>query len=245
MTPHRSCGIALAATFGRPTAPYQSLRRGGITGDGPCGAIVAGQLLLGELFGDPDPTGPVTATLREAMGALPGRDRAAADRAGAHPLLQRAPRKFARLSIGGAQGVLHRHRGHGRGGARRGSRSTSGWSSCRGRSRSGDPRQRGRRILATVCRVTSAHHAESTVLNVGLNSRRSSARFVTRRSFPLKRRLAGKSSPLGRALRGRRRRSLRASRSRVPVDPRPRPRPPGWRRPRGCRPRPRGRRPRR
>jgi hypothetical protein len=66
VTPHRSCGIALAATFGRPTAPYQSLRRGGITGDGPCGAIVAGQLLLGEIFGDPDPTGPVTPTLREA-----------------------------------------------------------------------------------------------------------------------------------------------------------------------------------
>ena len=66
-TPHRSCGIALAETFGRPTAAYQSLRRGGLTGDGPCGAILAGQLLLGEIFGDPDPTGPVTPTLREAL----------------------------------------------------------------------------------------------------------------------------------------------------------------------------------
>ena len=66
-TPHRSCGIALAEAFGRPTAPYQSLRRGGITGDGTCGAIVAGQLLLGEFLGDPDPTGPVTPQLRDAM----------------------------------------------------------------------------------------------------------------------------------------------------------------------------------
>jgi hypothetical protein len=66
-TPHRSCGIALAETFNRPTAAYQSLRRGGITGQGTCGAIVAGQLLLGELLGDPDPTGKVTPQLREAM----------------------------------------------------------------------------------------------------------------------------------------------------------------------------------
>jgi hypothetical protein len=67
LTPHRSCGIALAETFGRPTAPYQSLRRGGLTGDGPCGAILAGQLLLGEIFGDPDPSGAVTPPLREAL----------------------------------------------------------------------------------------------------------------------------------------------------------------------------------
>lgn len=66
-TPHRSCGISLAETFGRPTAPYQSLRRGGITGHGTCGAIVAGQLLLGEFLGDPSPTGAVTPDLLEAM----------------------------------------------------------------------------------------------------------------------------------------------------------------------------------
>jgi len=66
-TPHRSCGIALAEAFDRPTAAYQSLRRGGITGRGTCGAVVAGQLLLGELLGDPDPTGPVTPALRAAM----------------------------------------------------------------------------------------------------------------------------------------------------------------------------------
>ena len=66
-TPHRSCGIAIAETFGLPTASYQSLRRGGITGAGECGAIVAGRLVLGELLGDPDPNGPVTAALRAAM----------------------------------------------------------------------------------------------------------------------------------------------------------------------------------
>ncbi|PRQ08873.1 C-GCAxxG-C-C family protein [Enhygromyxa salina] len=66
-TPHRSCGIALAESFDRPSAAYQSLRRGGITGHGQCGAIVAGQLLLGEFLGDPDPTGTVTAPLRAAM----------------------------------------------------------------------------------------------------------------------------------------------------------------------------------
>ncbi len=65
--PHRSCGIALAETFGVRTAPYQALRRGGITGCGECGAIKAGEIILGELLGDPSPTGPVTANLRSAM----------------------------------------------------------------------------------------------------------------------------------------------------------------------------------
>ena len=64
--PHRSCGIALAETFNLPTRPYQSLRRGGITGEGECGAIKAGELVLGELLGDPDPTGKVTPELRAA-----------------------------------------------------------------------------------------------------------------------------------------------------------------------------------
>ena len=66
VTPHRSCGIALAETFGLPTRPYQSLRRGGITGEGECGAIKAGELILGEFLGDPSPTGPPTPLLREA-----------------------------------------------------------------------------------------------------------------------------------------------------------------------------------
>src|SRR6185436_8182347 len=64
---HRSCGIALAETWGLGTRPYQSLRRGGITGEGECGAIKAGELVLGELLGDPDPAGAVTPTLRSAI----------------------------------------------------------------------------------------------------------------------------------------------------------------------------------
>ena len=66
-TPHRSCGIALAETFGVPTPAYQALRRGGITGKGTCGAIRAGEQVLGELLGDPSPTGGVTAALRSAV----------------------------------------------------------------------------------------------------------------------------------------------------------------------------------
>lgn len=66
-TPHRSCGIALAETFGLPTRPYQALRKGGITGKGACGAIRAGEHVLGELLGDPDPTGAVTPILRAAI----------------------------------------------------------------------------------------------------------------------------------------------------------------------------------
>jgi hypothetical protein len=85
-TPHRSCGIALAETFNRPTAAYQSLRRGGITGQGTCGAIVAGQLLLGELLGDPDPTGKVTPQLRDAMTRYLARVEAELDR-GSSPTL--------------------------------------------------------------------------------------------------------------------------------------------------------------
>lgn len=64
---HRSCGICLAETFNLSTAPYQALRRGGITGEGECGAIKAGELVIGEYFGDPNPTGAVTPKLRQAM----------------------------------------------------------------------------------------------------------------------------------------------------------------------------------
>jgi len=66
-TPHHSCGIALAETFRLPPRPYQALRRGGITGAGSCGAVQAGEMILGEILGDPSPTGAVTAALREAM----------------------------------------------------------------------------------------------------------------------------------------------------------------------------------
>ena len=65
--PHRSCGISLAETFRLPTRPYQALRKGGITGEGACGAIRAGEQVIGELVGDPDPTGMVTPALREAV----------------------------------------------------------------------------------------------------------------------------------------------------------------------------------
>src|SRR5579862_1263444 len=65
--PHRSCGIAIAETFGLATRPYRALRRGGITGKGSCGAIRAGEHVLGELLGDPDPVGGVTAELRDAI----------------------------------------------------------------------------------------------------------------------------------------------------------------------------------
>jgi len=66
-TPHRSCGIALAETFGLATPAYQALRRGGITGKGTCGAIRAGEQVLGELLGDPSPTGAVSPELRAAV----------------------------------------------------------------------------------------------------------------------------------------------------------------------------------
>lgn len=65
--PHRSCGMCLAETFDREPRPYHALRRGGITGVGECGAVVAGGLVLGELFGYPDSTAPTSVTLREAM----------------------------------------------------------------------------------------------------------------------------------------------------------------------------------
>ncbi len=67
LTQHRSCGIALAETFGLATPAYQALRRGGITGKGECGSIRAGEQILGELLGDPDPTGAVLPVLREAV----------------------------------------------------------------------------------------------------------------------------------------------------------------------------------
>jgi hypothetical protein len=67
VTPHRSCGIAVAETFGLPTASYQALRRGGLTGEGTCGALLGGILVLGEILGDPDPTGAPTPLLRQAI----------------------------------------------------------------------------------------------------------------------------------------------------------------------------------
>jgi hypothetical protein len=80
VVPHHSCGIAIATTFSLPTRPYQALRKGGITGEGLCGAVMAGQLVLGELLGDPDPTGAVTPALREAMTSYLQAVRARVDR---------------------------------------------------------------------------------------------------------------------------------------------------------------------
>jgi hypothetical protein len=64
---HYSCGIAIAATFNLPTRPYQALRGGGLSGEGPCGAVMAGRLVLGEIFGDPSPTGATAPVLRGAI----------------------------------------------------------------------------------------------------------------------------------------------------------------------------------
>ncbi len=67
LTPHRSCGVCLAETFGLPWRPYQSLRRGGITGEGACGAIRAGEMILGEILGPENPTDPVNERFKEAI----------------------------------------------------------------------------------------------------------------------------------------------------------------------------------
>lgn len=66
-TPHRSCGIAIAETFNVPYGPYQPLRKGGLTGEGMCGAYLAGQMILGEFFGNPEPPGDMNDTLKAAV----------------------------------------------------------------------------------------------------------------------------------------------------------------------------------
>lgn len=64
---HRSCGVAIAETFGAERRPYVGLRRGGLDGQGTCGAIGAGVLLLGEVFGADDPASPSTPALVAAV----------------------------------------------------------------------------------------------------------------------------------------------------------------------------------
>lgn len=66
-TPHRSCGVCLAETFGLAWPAYQALRRGGITGEGSCGAIRAGEMVLGEILGPENPTDAAPPKLREAL----------------------------------------------------------------------------------------------------------------------------------------------------------------------------------
>jgi hypothetical protein len=63
----RSCGVALAETFCLPTRPYSCLRKGGVTGENECGAILGGRLVLGEILGDPDPLAPITSKLFDGM----------------------------------------------------------------------------------------------------------------------------------------------------------------------------------
>ncbi len=67
--PHHSCGICMATTFGCGAKAYQSLRKGGITGEGECGAVKGGEMVLGEYLGDPNPTGPMTDNLKAAVAA--------------------------------------------------------------------------------------------------------------------------------------------------------------------------------
>lgn len=64
---HRSCGICLAETFGVPWRPYQALRKGGLTGEGACGAIRAGEMILGELLGPERPDEAAPERLKRAI----------------------------------------------------------------------------------------------------------------------------------------------------------------------------------
>ncbi len=64
---HRSCGVAVAETFGRNVKPYSVLRRGGLTGEMECGAVRAGEMVLAELLGTDDPAAPLPDSLREAV----------------------------------------------------------------------------------------------------------------------------------------------------------------------------------
>ena len=67
ITPHRSCGVCLAETFGLEWRPYQALRRGGVTGEGVCGAIRAGEMILGDLLGPDRPEGDTTEAMKAAI----------------------------------------------------------------------------------------------------------------------------------------------------------------------------------
>ncbi|MCC7492552.1 MAG: hypothetical protein IT204_09410 [Fimbriimonadaceae bacterium] len=64
---HRSCGVAVAETFSRPVRAYSVLRRGGLDGTHECGAVRAGELVLAELLGSDDPSGPVPEPLLAAI----------------------------------------------------------------------------------------------------------------------------------------------------------------------------------
>ena len=51
----RASGVAIAETFGRRVTAYHGLSHGGFNGDGECGAIIAGRLVLAEFLGNSDP----------------------------------------------------------------------------------------------------------------------------------------------------------------------------------------------
>jgi hypothetical protein len=63
----RTSGVAIAETFGRRVSPYHGLARGGIAGEGECGAIVAGRLVIAEFLAGPDPKGILEGDLGVAL----------------------------------------------------------------------------------------------------------------------------------------------------------------------------------
>ncbi|MBI2300945.1 MAG: hypothetical protein HYU66_18700 [Armatimonadetes bacterium] len=65
--PHRSCGVAVAETFGLNPVPYMILRRGGLTGESECGAVRAGEMALCELLADGQYVGALPPALAAAM----------------------------------------------------------------------------------------------------------------------------------------------------------------------------------
>lgn len=79
---HRSCGICLAETFGLPWRPYEILRKGGLTGEGSCGAIRAGEMVIGELLAPEESTDPPPDRMRVATEFYQRRWRERAERDG-------------------------------------------------------------------------------------------------------------------------------------------------------------------
>lgn len=82
LVPHRSCGVAIAETFGVAAGPYVGLRKGGLTGCATCGAVQAGTLVLGEKLTTDGAVGPAAPALVRAAGRY---DSAWRDRLGVEP----------------------------------------------------------------------------------------------------------------------------------------------------------------
>lgn len=64
---HRSCGVAVAETFGLNPMPYLVLRRGGLTGEQDCGAVRAGEMALAELIANGQYLGQTPEPLQAAI----------------------------------------------------------------------------------------------------------------------------------------------------------------------------------